>query len=321
MKKIGLAVLLLPMLLLTNCTSVSTFKKPSFKKCSNEVSFDDFTIFFAEKYKANPLLGDNGDIKKSMVFNGYSYGDAERITKTKNNKTMYDISISVSNKITAQYDSKRGVGNSDVETHRSESATSFKTSTVKADKESKIKAQYVKSQDANTIVGVYQKPKVYINLNNGEPITVSKYMAKNIESTFTFGDIFFPNYPVLPEETKALYHFYVDGDIFTITYEEEIRYIYHSTIDGEETEYATSLIVNKEKRQFILSNKPSYASSRTVKETTQYTRDFGERLKGDIETYSFSNYIKSTITFKYVNIKPISYKNYDCVTEIPAIEQ
>ena len=306
--------------MLSSCTYNSVFKKPSFKKYSNEVSYEEFFTSFKDKYQINSLLGENGDIKKSLVYSGYSYGDANRVIKNKNNKTMYDVSSTVTNQITAQYDSNKGIGNSDVETHRSETEQSFKTSTVKSNKESKIKTQYVKGENDKGVIGIYQRSKIYINLD--DEMSVTKYLVSSIRSSFTFGESFIPNYDALSEDIKTKYHFYLDGDVYTITFSEQAKYTY-SAWDYEsegETIFATSTVENEEKRQYVLSDKPSYASIRTTKETMQYSRDFMDRMNGDVETYKFSNYIKSQVSFKYVNIKAISYKNFDHVTQLPAID-
>ena len=318
MKRFGLTLLMLPFLMLSSCATGSTFRKPSFKKYSNEVSFEEFSTSFIAKYKSHSLLGENGEIKKNMVFNGYSYGDANRVIKTKNSKTMYSVSASVSNKIQAQYDNKRGLGNSDIESRRTESNTAFKTSTNKSSKESNIKTQYTKGESGKGVIGVYQKPKIYIKLD--DEMSVSRYLASSVASTFTFGESFLPNYAALSPETKEKYHFYIDKDVYTIVLKEEVKYTYHALVGETETEYATSLTVNNEKRQYVLTDKPIYASTRTSKETKIYTMDYANRINGDIETYNFKNYIKSQISYKYVSIKAINYKSFDCVSQLPVVD-
>ena len=191
---------------------------------------------------------------------------------------------------------------------------------MKNNKESKIKTQYVKTDSGKGVIGVYQKPKIYIIYSDTDEMTVTKYLKNSIESTFTFGESFLPNYSVLSDEAKSNYHFYIDKNVYTIYFHEQVKYSYKTSVNEVETEYASSLIQNTEKRQFVLSDKPIYASIRTTKETTQFTADYGDRAKGDTEIYNFNNYIKSQVSFQYVNIKPISYKNFDCVTQLPVID-
>ena len=69
--------MVLPMVL-SGCAYHASFKKPSFKKNSNQVSVEDFHVFYQDQLSRHDIFGTYPRLSLDKVFEGYTYYNSER---------------------------------------------------------------------------------------------------------------------------------------------------------------------------------------------------------------------------------------------------
>lgn len=294
--------LILPMLL-SGCTINTLLKKPSFKKCSNEVSQEDFYASFKDQYKLHNILGDDVILDVDSILSGYEYVVQENTLSSSNNKQIFKITRTndVEYEIKYDKDSKLGHVDSNTKMNRTENYHNTYSCTDKSEISNKIQF----AQNEADVVGVNEIEKEYYM--HMKDATVDKVMHSMFTNSMpnSFFDYILPYFSDPTHNVTELTKTYIDKNVYTL--------VYTNSFDNqsEETEKVEDIAIKETiKMQFVLQKEPSFAYLHEVKETKKCLVDSATSLKGEITTYSLKDYAKGQIKLKQVRMRAVDYTNY-----------
>ena len=305
-KKLFPLLIVLP-LLIPACAYQSLFKKPSFKSCKNEVSYEDFKVALAEAYNAHGFLGNQPDLHRDFVLEGYTYRNSSFELKTKKNKSLCKQSYIDNNQISLKYDKDSDVGSSSAKGSYTGSTSYLSHTSTKTTREKNINYSYVQAD--NAIDCVDAKYKQYLtystSLNAAEFMAdmAKKYVSKTSLLAIS------TNYSLEDYGSKTKH--YVDKDVFTV--------VYTNKIDNQSSnEQKTEDVVVEEiiKKQLVLGKEPIYMESHETKETIKYLFDSDMHVAGEISTNNQKDYIKYQVKFKTVKNKTVDYTSYENIGSV-----
>ena len=308
-KKAFLIPLILPVVL-GACAYHASYRKPSFRKYSNQVTKEEFVLYFMDQYKDHNLFGAAPNFNVDKVFEGYDYYNSEKNLYSARNKLLYRYGESVQEQTEIRFDKESNYGYSDFEGKGSRSKSVRGAITDSFKEESKVKIHYL--QGNNTVVEAYEKPKVfYINTAFKSN---SEYVNQLMEAKMAFGDLFtlgayyYFEDPTSGTSSESSAEYYVDNKVFTVVY--SFEYNSQST-PGEKT--ADIALKETIKKQVVLQDQPIYASVHEYKETSKFLVDTATNVKGEMFKCEIKAYSHRQVKLKKVRMKAIDYSNYERV--------
>ena len=300
-KKIFPLLIVLP-LLIPACAYQSLFKKPSFKSYKNEVSYDDFKVALADSYNSHAFLGNEPDLNRDFLLEGYTYLNSNFELKTKKNKQLYKTSSITNTQISLKYDKDTDIGSSSSKGSLTGSTSYLSHTSTKRTEEFNVNYLYCPTENGVDLVDSKYKQYLSFETSMNSAQFMCK-MTKNYVSNTSMLTI--STYYALEDYNSKTKH-YVDKDVFTV--------IYKNKIDNQSSnENKTEDIVVEEtiKKQLVLGKQPLYAEIHEIKETVKYLVDTNDNVAGEISTYNQTTYYKYQVKFKTTKNKTVDYTSYE----------
>ena len=302
-KKILTLLVFMP--LLVGCGN--KVSKPKFSKFSNEVkTYEKFEEEIQKALKKTSLF--KTAKVGSLVFTGdHAYKDvfeAKREKKVVKTQTEYDSSKGV-----IKYDAANLIYNQNME-QKSESEYIDKGGAETSSSKETTNSQ-IQVKDSKNLAMVFPDKKEYrVESLGGQK--AADYFDNQVK--FMFAISYYGNMEQIlgmyEEETKSLFKFYKDGDIFTVVYSREKEDSSDETYNFEEKYEYTVQVEIKE-------GKWSSKAYSLFESTKTYKVNYYTMAKGDVQTEKEEEASTVVIEAKKLNLKKISLDKY---SEAPKVE-
>ncbi len=293
--------------ILTACPYQTVFKKPSFKSYSNEVTRDEFYMYFDEQFYAHKLVGSDPTIDVDFVESGYSVSSEETIVKSPSKRQLSRVARSNSSEHEFKFDKDTRLASIDSKMKNSRTEAGHSVYTYSSTYESKVKRQIARIADG--AIALYERPKQYEMLGYDTVEEYVHYLLSTEYSSlpFIYVDLYYVDTSVDTNSCK----YYVDGSIFSLVYKKEFD---NQASDIDRTEDV--VISETIKVQIDLKEELSYAYLEEQKETRKFLADTATNLKGEIITHNRKSYQKQQLKLKSTKIKAVDFTLYEKVDSV-----
>ena len=302
MKKNFILVLPIFALTLVGCNDI---KAPSFKKYSNEVSFEDFLEDIKDSTFDSFFSFDSslsGSSKTASIKEESSYSNS-RLVKTNKQTNQSDYSFKYDSKNHRSYFKEK---EEEVATTSGVDGTKQTATQLSASRQ--YQTYTFEGEEEEKLICVDKAQQVYY-LTDATKEEVGELAAYKSMSGLLVFSIYIGFYSLLDEETQSLIHFYKDGSVYTVHAHSIEDY---QTKNDEEVVYLSGTDENEIIFQLDISkeSKISFKYSETSINEVVYEIDYDKHLKNDLEIRKTINYQSSSYELKDLEVKEIDVSDF-----------